>query len=89
MIKADTVLCHELIGLKVRILDNTGGTMRKIVGSIIKETKNTFSIRTSLGTKVIPKRNATKIEISLDSGVCFIRGSSLIGRPEDRLSRNR
>ena len=88
MIKADTVLCHELIGLKVRILDNTGGTMRKIVGSIIKETKNTFSIRTSLGTKVIPKRNATKIEISLDSGVCFIRGSSLIGRPEDRLSRN-
>lgn len=87
MIKADTVLCHELIGLKVRILENTGGTMRK-AGSIIKETKNTFSIRTSLGTKVIPKRNATKIEISLDSGVCFIRGSSLIGRPEDRLSRN-
>lgn len=89
MIKADTVLCHELIGLKVRILDSTGGTMRNIAGSIIKETKNTFSIRTSLGTKVIPKRNATKIEISLDSGVCFIRGSSLIGRPEDRLSRNR
>jgi ribonuclease P protein subunit POP4 len=88
MIKADTVLCHELIGLKVRILDNTGGTMRKIAGSIIKETKNTFSIRTSLGTKVIPKRNATKIEVSLDSGVCFISGSSLIGRPEDRLSRN-
>lgn len=89
MIKADTVLCHELIGLKVRILDSTGVTMRNIAGSIIKETKNTFSIRTSLGTKVIPKRNATKIEISLDSGVCFIRGSSLIGRPEDRLSRNR
>jgi len=89
MIKAETVLCHELIGLKVRILDSTGGTMRKIAGSIIKETKNTFSIRTSLGTKVIPKRNATKIEISLDSGVCFIRGSSLMGRPEDRLSRNR
>jgi ribonuclease P protein subunit POP4 len=88
MIKAETVLCHELIGLKVRILENTGGTMRKIGGSIIKETKNTFSIRTSLGTKVIPKRNATKIEISLDSGVCFISGSSLIERPEDRLSRN-
>ena len=88
MIKADMVLCHEFIGLKVRILESTGGTMKKIAGSIIKETKNTFSIRTSLGTKVIPKRNATKIEISLDSGVCFIRGSSLIGRPEDRLSRN-
>lgn len=88
MIKADTVLSHELIGLNVHILDNTGGNMRNLAGSIIEETKNTFSIRTSLGTKVIPKKNATKIKISLDSGVCFISGSSLIGRPEDRLSRN-
>ena len=29
MIKADTVLCHELIGLKVRILDDTGGDNEK------------------------------------------------------------
>ena len=82
MIQADTILSHEIIGLEVEILNPS---MR---GNIIGETKNTILVRTTKGTKVVPKGNST-IKFKLDSGVCFISSSSLIGRPEDRISRKR
>ena len=88
MIKADTLPAHEFIGLNVEILDNTSATLRNFSGSIINETKNTFLIRTSRGTKMLSKKSATSIRFSIDSGSCFISGSSLIGRPEDRISRH-
>ena len=86
MIRADNILSHEIIGLDVQILDNTS---RSISGNIIGETKNTILVRTSRGTKTVPKKGAATIKFALESGACFISGSSLIGRPEDRISRNR
>ena len=87
MIKADTILSHEIIGLEVQIL-NPSTASETIRGSIIGETKNTILVRTTKGTKVVPKGNST-IKFKLGSGVCFISSSSLIGRPEDRISRKR
>jgi RNase P/RNase MRP subunit p29 len=87
LIKADTILSHEIIGLDVQIL-NPSTASKTIHGNIIGETKNTILVRTTMGTKVVPKGNAT-IKFKLDSGVCFISSSSLIGRPEDRISRKR
>lgn len=87
MIKGDTILSHEIIGLEVQIL-NPSTASETIRGSIIGETKNTILVRTTRGKKVVPKGN-TIIRFKLDSGVCFISSSSLIGRPEDRISRKR
>lgn len=87
MIKADTILSHEIIGLEVEIL-NPSTASKTIRGNIIGETKNTILVRTTKGTKVVPKGLST-IKFKLDSGVCFISSSSLIGRPEDRISRKR
>lgn len=87
MIKADTILSHEIIGLEVQVL-NPSTASNTIRGNIIGETKNTILVRTTKGTKVVPKGNST-IKFKLDSGVCFISSSSLIGRPEDRISRKR
>lgn len=87
MIKADTILSHEIIGLEVQVL-NPSTASNTIRGNIIGETKNTILVRTTKGTKVVPKGNTT-IKFKLDSGVCFISSSSLIGRPEDRISRKR
>ena len=89
MIRADTILSHEIIGLDIQIFDYTSPTPRNICGNIIGETKNTILVRTSGGTKIVPKKSASTIKFALESGACFIRGSSLIGRPEDRISRNR
>ena len=88
MINADTLLCHELIGLNIRILDDTSVTLTDVSGNIINETKNTFLIRTPKGKKMVTKKNATTIGFAIDSGVCFISGASLIGRPEDRITKN-
>lgn len=87
MIKADIILSHEIIGLEVEIL-NPSTASKTIRGNIIGETKNTILVRTTKGTKVVPKGNST-IKFKLDSGVCFISSSSLIGRAEDRISRKR
>lgn len=87
MIKADTILSHEIIGLEVEIL-NPSTASKTIRGNIIGETKNTILVRTTKGNKVVPKGNSA-IKFKLDSGVCFISSSSLIGRPEDRISRKR
>jgi ribonuclease P protein subunit POP4 len=87
MTSPENVLAHEIIGLDARVVESTDPTIMGVSGSIVFETKNTISIMTDSSTKQIAKKAAKKIEIKTHSGACFISGSSLIGRPEDRTSR--
>jgi ribonuclease P protein subunit POP4 len=87
MTTLENVLVDEIIGLDARIVESTDPSLRGIRGSIVFETKNMISIRTDSSVKQIAKKTAKKIEIKTYSGVCFISGSSMIGRPEDRISR--
>jgi RNase P/RNase MRP subunit p29 len=45
-----------------------------------------ISIKTGTGVKHISKLVARKIQLCLPLGSCFINGSSLMGRPEDRVT---
>ena len=81
------VLQHEFIGSKAQIeygpLDN-----KKIInGKIIFETKNTFSIRDELKSYVIPKKAISQLGLVVEEEICYISGSMLMGRPEDRLTK--
>jgi len=87
MTSPENVLVHEIIGLKARIVDSTDPTLQNVSGSVVFETKNTISMRTDSAVIQIGKNVVKKIEIKTRFGVCFISGSSLIGRPEDRISR--
>jgi ribonuclease P protein subunit POP4 len=87
MTSPENVLVHEIIGLDAKIVESTDPTLQGISGTIVFETKNMISIRTDSSVKQIAKKVAKKIEIKTDSGVCFISGSSMIGRAEDRISR--
>ena len=87
MTSPENVLVHEIIGLGAKIVESTDPTLQGIRGTIVFETKSTISIRTDSSIKRIAKKTAKKIEIKTNSGVCFISGSSMIGRPEDRISR--
>jgi ribonuclease P protein subunit POP4 len=87
MTSPENVLAHEVIGLGAKIIESTDPTLQGVSGTIVFETKSTLSIRTNSSIKQVSKKAAKKIEIKTDSGVCFISGSSLIGRPEDRTSR--
>ena len=87
-VTAQNVLAHEIIGLSATILESSDPSLKGVSGTIAFETKNTISIKTADSrVKQIAKAAAKKIELQTQSGVCFISGSSLIGRAEDRTSR--
>jgi len=87
IVTPENIHAHEIIGLGAKILDSLDPTLNGISGTIVFETRNTISIRTNSIIKQIAKNAAKKIEVQTHSGVCFISGSSMIGRPEDRISR--
>jgi ribonuclease P protein subunit POP4 len=86
-ITAENVLAHEIIGLGARIVESTDPTLQAVSGTIVFETKNMLSIKVNSEVKQVPKKATKKIQIETHSSVCFISGSSLTGRPEDRISR--
>ena len=83
------LLSHEIIGLELSVLESSDPTITGLTGTVIDETKNTLFIRMDSGRVIqISKQVATRLQVHTDNGVCFISGSSLIGRPEDRISRS-
>jgi ribonuclease P protein subunit POP4 len=88
MISASNILAHELVGLDATIVKSTDLTLTGLSGTIVFETKNTITLRTGkAATRQVPKAAAKTIEIHAEAGACFISGSSLIARPEDRIPR--
>ena len=87
MITAANIHAHEVIGLHAKIIESSNTALAGLAGTIVFETKNTLTLRTGNATKTVPKSAAKKIEISTQNGACFISGSSMIARPEDRTSR--
>ena len=71
----------EFIGSQVEIPDPRN-KKKKIQGTIIDETKNTFKIKTATGTKKIIK-NKNKFIINGQT----IRGDEILKRPEDRIKK--
>jgi ribonuclease P protein subunit POP4 len=87
-VTAENILYHELVGLATRIDESPDATLRGVSGTIISETRNTITVENGSGRSLqIAKNVATRIRMETGSGVCFISGSSLIGKPEDRLAR--
>ncbi len=87
MITPSNILSHELIGLHATIVNSPQPTVVGMSGTIIFETRNMLTLKTTVGAKTISKIAAETMKIRLPHNTCFIRGSSLIGRPEDRVLR--
>jgi ribonuclease P protein subunit POP4 len=81
----ENILYHELIGLKIKISESSQSNLKNLSGKVIFESKNMLIVRTLNGIKKIPKNNILKCLLYLPSTVCFIKGTQLIGRPEDRV----
>jgi ribonuclease P protein subunit POP4 len=86
MINDKNIFAHELVGLQARIGESSDRSLIGLSGMIVLETKNMITMNTGTGVKHISKLVARKIQLCLPSGSCFINGSSLIGRPEDRVT---
>lgn len=87
MINSDNIIAHELVGLDVEITKKDNLIGSKLYGKIVFETKNMILLKTPFGTRGVPKAIIKKARFFLSEGGCFISGISLIGRPEDRISR--
>jgi ribonuclease P protein subunit POP4 len=86
-VDCQNVLCHEIIGLNAKILESSDSTLQGSDGTIVFETKNTIWIRKDSILRQISKGVAKRLLLRTPYCVCFISGSALIGRPEDRIAR--
>jgi len=78
---------HELIGLKVKITKSTDPTQKRMSGTVVDETYNTFIIKSKGKEKTIPKKNSIFM-FTLPNGMKVeIEGKILISRPEDRIKK--
>lgn len=78
------VLKTEFIGKKLIIVDAKNKVNIGIKGTIIDETKSTFTIETIKGQKRLIKENIT-IEIIHDNQKIRIKGKLLAMAPEERI----
>jgi ribonuclease P protein subunit POP4 len=83
-ITKENIAMHEMIGLNVKVFESTDEGRKNMKGKIIDETKNTFTIETSKGEKVVPKSEVV-LEFELGNEKVMIEGKNIEYRPEDRI----
>jgi ribonuclease P protein subunit POP4 len=74
-------LYSEFIGTHAEIADATNKSLVGLGGKIVFETKQTFTINTKTGLKIIPKQHVSW-KFQNDS---IINGDLIAKRPEDRI----
>jgi ribonuclease P protein subunit POP4 len=84
-IKPENILRHELIGLKTVVAKSSNAFLMGTRGRIIDETRNTVTLSTRKGVKVIPKGVAVfRFDLS-DGSTVEVEGTEMVGRPENRM----
>ena len=80
----------NIIGKKIKILKSTNKFNTDMTGIIVNETKNMIYLSNKkkiADVKKIPKREIKVFKVILASGEYFINGKTLLGRPEEKISR--
>lgn len=84
MITPKNLIRHELIGLKVEIIESTNKNNIGIKGIVINETKHMLTIKTKDNLKKIAK-NTSKFAFKLDGKTVNVNGNIIEKKPEDRI----
>ena len=77
---------HELIGLRVRVVENPDPTISGCEGVVTDETRNTLTIGSGSRVRVVPKKGS-KFQFELDGKSVTIDGLTISHRPEDRTKK--
>ena len=86
-IATDYFLRHELIGLKVNVLQSSNPLLMGIKGVVLDETKNTLIVKVNSDKKRLPKKDVV-YGFSLSNGTFLeVEGRQLQERPVDRIRR--
>lgn len=82
--KPKNLPAHELIGLKVKVVESTDPSKKGVTGKTVDETKYTLKIETKKGEKVIPKKESV-FSFTLPGKKKYrVKGKKLCFKPENR-----
>ncbi len=78
---------HELIGLKVEVIESRNPTQVGIRGRVIDETEKTIKIESKGKEKIIPKSGTVFRFILPNREKVKIKGDEISYRPEERIRK--
>ena len=81
------ILKHELIGLKVEIVESKNRYLKGLNGEIIWETSKMIIIRKNGEIKHIPKNICNFLFYLPDGKKVIVDGNLLVGKPEKRIKK--
>jgi len=82
-----TIILHELIGAKVKVVKSSDWKQNGVDGTIIDETKNTFLIDTPKGIKRIIK-NISTFAFEINRNIYIIDGKEINFRSYERTEKS-
>lgn len=85
-IAPENLIYHELIGLRVEVLDSSNPSLRGLKGKVIYETKKTLVIENGR-TRRIPKQDTIFVFQLPNQQKVKVDGNLLLALPEDRIGR--
>ncbi|MEE9323182.1 MAG: ribonuclease P protein component 1 [Candidatus Aenigmarchaeota archaeon] len=83
----ENLVRHELIGLRVKIVESANKKNVGISGKVINETRDTFTIEKKGGKEVKLVKEENVFVFDLSGEKVRVDGKILIGRPEDRIKK--
>lgn len=81
---------NDILGKKIKILSGSNKFNINKTGVIVNETKNMIYLlqeKADLKIKKIPKKEIDVYKVISRSGDYFINGKTLLGRPEEKISK--
>ena len=81
----ETILAHELVGLRVRVVEATNADLVGIEGRVVEETTNTLRIEGGDERVRTAPKAGTTFEFALPDGQhAVVEGRRLVARPARR-----
>lgn len=84
VISKENLSAHEWIGLECKVVASTDSGRKGLKGKIVNETRNTITIETAGGEKIVPKKEV-ELEIVLEKEKVVLKTKEWCFAPENRI----
>ena len=82
-----SIVQDEFIGLESMVVKSSNSDLVGIVGTVVDETRNTFTMLQNGDQKVVAKDTSVFSFVLSDGTIVEIDGKAIMGRPENRIKK--
>ena len=82
-----SIVQDEFIGLESMVVKSSNPDLVGIMGNVVDETRNTFTMLQNGDQKVVAKDTSVFNFVLSDGTIVEIDGKAIMGRPEDRIKK--